>query len=147
MTPLLVIPVTTEKIKSFAIAADTAANIAPQTLTSSCYVSCFTVSVTPSNNTLESSNDLMILIISSISSFEINGVNSFPAFATLFPLILLSILFIAFEAAFKAILPTNPGKHLQPKEHHNSILLFFLPKLPTDLPTALPNHEPGDPAD
>ena len=96
MTPLLVIPVTTEKIKSFAIAADTAANIAPRTLTSSCYVSCFTVSVTPSNNTLESSNDLMILIISSISSFEINGVNSFPAFATLFPLILLSILFIAF---------------------------------------------------
>ena len=62
MTPLLVIPVSTEKIKSFAIAADTVVNIAPRILSSSCYVSCFTVSVTPSINTLESSNDFMILI-------------------------------------------------------------------------------------
>ena len=44
-----------------------------------------------------------ILIISSISSFEMNKVNPIPAIEILFPLILLSTLFIAFEAAFEAI--------------------------------------------
>ena len=45
------------------------------------FISCFTVSVTPSINTPESSSDLMILIISFISSFEMNKVNHFPALA------------------------------------------------------------------
>ena len=48
----------------------------------------------------------MILIISCISAFEINKVNPFPALTAPFPLILLSNLFIAFEAK----LLTNPGK-------------------------------------
>ena len=71
-------------------------------------MSCFTVSVTPSFNTPESSNDFMSLIISFISSFEINKVNRFPALTVLFPLIFLSNLFIAFEDKFL----TNPGKFL-----------------------------------
>ena len=48
----------------------------------------------------------MILIISLISSFEINKVNIFLALTATFPLIFLSNLFIAFEAK----LLTNPGK-------------------------------------
>ena len=67
---------------------------------------CFTVSVTPSVNTLESSNGFMILIISFISSFEIKKVNPFPALTAPFPLIFLSNLFIAFEVNLR----TNPGK-------------------------------------
>ena len=48
-------------------------------------------------NTSESSSDFMILIISFISSFEINEVNPFPALTDPFPRIFLSNLFIAFE--------------------------------------------------
>ena len=48
----------------------------------------------------------MILLISIISSFQINKVNPFPALTASFRLILLSNLFIAFEAK----LLTNPGK-------------------------------------
>ena len=70
------------------------------------FISCFTVSVIPSINTFESSNDFMILIISFISSFEISKVNPFPALTAPFPLIFLSNLFIAFEAK----LLTNPGQ-------------------------------------
>ena len=60
-------------------------------------ISCFTVSLTPSINTHESSNYFMILIISYISSFKINKVNPFPALTARFPFIFLSNLFIAFE--------------------------------------------------
>ena len=70
------------------------------------FFSCFTVLVTPSVNTPKSYSDFTILIISCISSFEINKVNPFPALTAPFPLILLSNLFIAFEAK----LLTNPGK-------------------------------------
>ena len=65
-----------------------------------------TVSVTPSINTSEFSNDCIILIISFISSFQINKVNHFPALTALFPLLIFGNLFIAFEAK----LLTNPGK-------------------------------------
>ena len=50
--------------------------------------------------------DFMILIVSFISSFEINKINPFPALTALFPIIFLSNLFIAFEAKLLA----NPGK-------------------------------------
>ena len=43
------------------------------------FISCFTVSVTPSINRHEFSNDFMNLIISFMSSFKINKINSFPA--------------------------------------------------------------------
>ena len=108
MTPLPVIPFTTEKIRGCTIAADVGANIATWNPTSSFYVSCFTASVTPSINTPESFKDFMILMISSLFSFEMNKVNLLPALTTLFPLILLSTLFFVFEA----MLLINPGKHL-----------------------------------
>ena len=69
------------------------------------FVSSFTVSVTPTINTLESSN-YFIIFISFISSFEINKVNSFPTLKAPFPLIFLSNLFNALEVK----LLTNPGK-------------------------------------
>ena len=68
------------------------------------FISCFTVSITPSINTRESSNDFMILIISFISSFEISK-NPFFAPTAPIPLFFPSNLFIAFE--FKLL--TNPG--------------------------------------
>ena len=61
----------------------------------------FTVSVTPSVNTLEFSNDFIILI----SLFKINSVNHFPALIAPFPLIFLWNLFITLEV----MLPTNAG--------------------------------------
>ena len=70
------------------------------------FISFFTVSVLPSINTPESSNDFMILIISFISSFEINKVNTFLALTDPFPLIFLSNLFIGFEVK----LLTTPGR-------------------------------------
>ena len=78
--------------------------------------SCFSVSVAPSSNRPDFSIDYTILIISSISLFEINKVNPFTYFTVSLPLILLSNLSITFEAAFKAILLTNPGKMSLGKE-------------------------------
>ena len=65
----------------------------------------FTVLVSPSINTPESSNDFIILIISFVSSFEMYKVNLFPTLAASFPYIFLSNLFIAFEVK----LLTNTG--------------------------------------
>ena len=47
----------------------TCTNKASRNMPSCSFISCFTVSVTPSTNTPESSNYFMILIISFISSF------------------------------------------------------------------------------
>ena len=66
----------------------------------------FSVSVTPSNNPLESSNDFMILIILFISSFKIVEVTPSPGLTAPFPLIFLSNYFVTFEVK----LLTNPGK-------------------------------------
>ena len=82
------------------------ANKAPRNPPSCFFISCFTVSVTPSINTPESSNDIITLIKSYISSFEISKINPFPALAAHFPLNLLSNLFISFEVK----LLTNPCK-------------------------------------
>ena len=56
-------------------------------------ISCFTVSLTPSINTHESSNYFMILIISYISSFKINKVNPFPALTARFPFIFFKFIY------------------------------------------------------
>ena len=98
------------------------------------FISCSTVSVTPSMNTAESTNDFMILIISFISLFEINKVNPFPAPSAPFPLIFLLNLFIA----FKAKLLTKPDKLSLAKGIATFVGAFF-PKLA--------NHEPKDPPD
>ena len=63
----------------------------------------------------------MILIISFISSFEINKVNRFSALTTPFSLIFLSSLFIAFEAK----LLTDRGKLSLPKGIARSFITFF----------------------
>ena len=70
------------------------------------FISWFTVSVTPSINSPESSNNFMIFKMSFISSLKMNKVNPFPAMIVHFPFIYLLNLFFAFEAK----LLTNPGK-------------------------------------
>ena len=138
------IPFTTDEIKSCTNEAAKDANTASRYPPSCCFISCFTV--TPSVNTPESSSDFMMLI-SFTSSFEMNKVNPFPALTTSaplvtiapFPLILLSNLFIAFEAAFEA---TNLGK-LFFCQRNSNVCITVLPKLHT----ILPNQEPRNPPD
>ena len=79
-----------------------------------------TVSVIPSINTFGCSNDF-ILIISFISSFEINKVNTFPALTALVQIIFLSNLFIAFEAK----LLTNPDELSLTKGIARSVITFL----------------------
>ena len=66
---------------------------------------CLTVSINPSIDTPESSNDFLVLIISLIFSFGINKVNLFPVVTAPFQLTFLSNLFIMCEDK----LLTNPG--------------------------------------
>ena len=82
----------------------------------------FTDSVTPTNNELESSNGFMVLIISSISSFEINKLNPFPALTAPFPIIFLSIFLIAFEVK----LLTSPGNLFLANRIVSFLSVFFL---------------------
>ena len=77
-------------------------------------ISCFTVSITPSINTFQSSSCFMISIISFVSSFETNKVNNFPALAA-------SFAFIGFEAK----LLTNPCKLSQDKGITTFVKIFF----------------------
>ena len=98
------------------------------------FILCFTVSVTLSLSTPESSNDCITLIISFISLFEINKVNPFPALTATFPLIFLPNLFVAFEVKFL----TNPGKLSLTK----GIAIFVSAVFPK-----LPNQGPKDPRD
>ena len=72
---------------------------------------------------------LILLIISFISSFEINKVNPFLALTAPFPLIFLLNLFIAFEV--KVL--TNPDK-LSPAKRITIFVSAFFPKLPYQAP-------------
>ena len=134
LAPLPLIPITTEEITGYTNEVTKGANKGPRNLPSRFFISCFTVSVTPLINTRKSSNHFMILI-SFISSFEMNKVNTFPALKAPFPLIFLSNLFIAFEAK----LVTNPGKLSLAEGKARSVSDFFFPKLP--------NQETKDPPD
>ena len=71
LTPLLLIPFTTEEITGCTNEASTGVDKIPKKLPSCCFISCFTVSVTPLINRTESSNDFLMLMIPFISSFEI----------------------------------------------------------------------------
>ena len=133
LTPLPLIPFTIDEISGCTNEAAKSATKAPRNPPSCFFISSFTVSVTPSINTPESSNDFTILIISFISSFEINKANPFPALTTSFPLIYLSNLFIALEVE----LFTNPGKLSLPK----GIAIFGSAIFPK-----LANQKPKDPA-
>ena len=110
------------------------ANKAPRNRPSCFFISCFTVSITPSINTPESSNNFIILVISFISSFEISKVNPLFTLTDPFPLIFLSNLFITLEVKFL----TNLGNLSLPKEITIFVSAFF-PKLL--------NQEPKDPHD
>ena len=134
LTPLPLKTFTTEEITSCTNEEVKGANKALRNLPCCFLISCSTVSVTPSMNTHESSNDFVILIISFISSFYINKVNPFPAPSAPFPLIFLSNLFIAFEAK----LLTNPDKLSLAKGTATFVSAFF---------PELVNHEPKDPPD
>ena len=105
LVPLPLIPFTTEEVtvctNEAAKGITNKAGINPSFLF---FVSVFTVLVITSTNIFESSIDFMILIISFISSFEINKAIPLLALAVSFPLIFLSNVFIAFEAQ----LYTNP---------------------------------------
>ena len=90
------------------------------------FFSCFTTSVTPSINTPKSSTDFTALIISLISSYEINKVNTFPAVAASFPLVLLSNLFIEFETAFEVILLTNASNLSPANGIARAVTTFFI---------------------
>ena len=106
LTPLPRIPFTTEEITGCTNEAAKGANKAPRNPPSCFFVSFFTVSVTPSINATESSNDVIILIISFMASFKTNKVNPLLALTDSFPLVFLSDVFNAFEVK----LLTNPGK-------------------------------------
>ena len=80
-------------------------------------------------NTPESSNDFTVVIISFVSSFEMQNIKPFPTLTALFPLILLSNLFIVLE--FKLI--TNPGK-LSLAKRIATFPSAFLPKLANQTP-------------
>ena len=106
LTSLPVIPFTSKEITSCTIEAAKGANKCPRNLLYIFfYFIFFTVLVSPSINTPESSNDFIILILSFVSSFEMYKVNLFPTLAASFPYIFLSNLFIAFEVK----LLTNTG--------------------------------------
>ena len=69
--------------------------IAGRSLPHCFFISHFTISPAPSSNRPESSSDFNnMILISSISSFELNKVCPFPALTTPFPPIFLSKLFI-----------------------------------------------------
>ena len=73
---------------------------------------------------LEFSSDLMILLISSMSFFELNKINLFPALTAPFPLIFLLNLFIVFEVK----LLINAGKFYLAREK-STFVSAFLPEL------------------
>ena len=84
LTPLPLILFSAEEMTGFTTEG---ANKAPRNPPSSFFVSCFNVSVTPSIHKPKFSNDFITLVISIITSFELNKVNPFPALADPFPLI------------------------------------------------------------
>ena len=92
------------------------------------FISYFTVSVAASISRPDFYSDSAIFIISFISSFEVNKVNSFPALTTPFPL----------SNTDEFTLVANLGKTSVAKEMARSNNTF-LPKLANFLPRNLPH--------
>ena len=135
LTPLLLIPFTTEEITGCTNEAAKGANKAPRNpLSFFVFCSCFTVLATPSINTPESSNDFIILIILFICSFDKKYSKFFSSSDSSFSTYFLVKLFIALEVKFL----TNPGKLSLAK---GIAILFsaFLPKLNNEEPKDLPD--------
>ena len=76
--------------------------IAPRNPPSCFLISCLIIPEVPSINRPEFSSDSTILIISSISSFEMNKANTFPALTAPVPLVFLSNLSNTNEVALVA---------------------------------------------
>ena len=87
LTPLPLIPFTTEEITGCTHEVTKGANKARRNQHHWFFISCFTVSVIPPINTLESSNDIMTLIIPFIPSFKISKVNLFTVLTTPSPIV------------------------------------------------------------
>ena len=66
------------------------------------FIASFNVSVAPSLNKRESSSSFTIMITSSISSFEMNNLNLFPALTASYPPTFDSKLFTTDDVAFVA---------------------------------------------
>ena len=80
--------------------------IAPRNPSLCCFISFFTVSLAPAVKRLYFSST-SVLIISSISSVEVNKVNPFPAVTSPLPLIFFPKLFFAFAVAFATKFQAN----------------------------------------
>ena len=133
LTPLSPIPLTTEEITGYTNEATKGANKAGRVFLVF-LITCSAVSVTPSINIFESSNDFMILIISFISPFKINKVNPFSTLTAPFPLIFLSNLLIPFEVKLLA----NLGK-LSLAKGITTFVRAFSPKLANQEPRDTPD--------
>ena len=136
MTSFPKVPFTNEEATGVINSVVIGTNTAPRKPHSCFFISCFNVSVTPSTNILEFSSDFMILIISSIPSFQMSTVNPFPALTAPHQLIFLSKLSIIDEVA----LDSNLAKYLQSKEDQNSIF-FCLNYLSHYLPLYLAYYQ------
>ena len=121
LTRLPLIPFITEEIFGYTNETTKGANKASRNPPPYFFTLGFTVSVTPSINTTESSSDFITLTTSFISWFKMNKANPFPSLTSPFPLTFLSNLFIAFEV----ILLTNPGKLSLAKGKATFVSAFF----------------------
>ena len=84
LTSALLISFTTQEITRYNEVAN-GVNKAQKNLPSCFFISCFTVSVTPSIDIPKSSNDFITFKISFIFSFEISKLNPFPTLTVPFP--------------------------------------------------------------
>ena len=112
--------------------------IVPKNPPSYFFDSCFTISVAPSINRPESSGHFTILIISSISSYEMNNVNPFPALTAPYPLVFLSNLFNTGDDPLVA--NSDKISFAKRTSRPNNA---FLSKLLIILPNALPRNPSG----
>ena len=94
-------------------------------------------------NTPEPSSDLIILIISFISSFEINKLTPLPALTAHFPHIFLPNLSITFGVAFEAKLLTNTGM-LSLAKGIAKYVMTYLSNFSPILPKLHPNENPPE---
>ena len=128
LTPLPAIPFVLTKLKTVPLKHLKKLTKHQEILLLIFFISCFTVSVTPSINTYEFSSDFIISTISFISSFKRNKVNSLAPLTDPSALIIvLSNLFTAFQTYFlhlKLYYLLIQVNYLQPKEQLYLFVFF-----------------------
>ena len=100
--------------------------IVPKNLPYCFLTSCFTVSVALSINRPESSSNIMIFIISSISSFELNKLYPFPALTAPCPVSFLSNL----SNTDKVALVISLGSKTSLVKEKQRLIMLFCPNYP-----------------